>query len=98
MKPEFDDLRTLDLPNNSTDQIRSFPDLPGGSDLTRTFSKLSSEEVRSPSSCSDLSSVSTIKRADDSVNYDSVIRYIDGGNFTNDKYSQTCEPVYNIHP
>ncbi len=54
--------------------VRSFPDLPGSSDQVRPFSKMSSEDVRSPSSCSDLSSVSTIKRADDSVNYDSVIR------------------------
>ena len=44
-----------------------------GSNLNRTFSKLSSDDI-SLSSCSDLSSVSTIKRPD-SNNYDSVIRY-----------------------
>ena len=44
-----------------------------GSNLVSSFGKMSTEEIRSPSSCSDLSSVSTIKRAD-SVNYDSVIR------------------------
>ncbi len=45
-----------------------------GSNLNRTFSKLSSDDI-SLSSCSDLSSVSTIKRPD-SNNYDSVIRYV----------------------
>ena len=56
-KPEFDE----------------HPAAVAGSNLVRTFSKMSSDDI-SLSSCSDLSSVSTIKRPD-SVNYDSVIRY-----------------------
>ena len=76
-KPEFED-NPAAAPGSKLDRTFSklssddFSLVPGPN-LNRTFSKLSSDDI-SLSSCSDLSSVSTIKRPD-SNNYDSVIRY-----------------------
>ncbi len=76
-KPEFED-NPAAAPGSKLDRTFSklnsdnFSLVPG-SKLDRTFSKLSADDI-SLSSCSDLSSVSTIKRPD-SNNYDSVIRY-----------------------